>query len=90
MVAQRRILVPAILAVVAFALFMPVVCAGSSDDSTLGCDTVFGWTLPGSAIDGPEIIIYVIPLALAVIVFAVTRFLLRRRDRAADATTSRS
>jgi hypothetical protein len=90
MVAQRRILGPAILAVVAFGLFMPVVCAGSSDDPTLGCDTVFGWTLPGSAIDGPEIIIYVIPLALAVIVFAVTRSLLRRRDRAADGTTSRS
>ena len=88
--AKRRILVPAILAVVAFALFMPVVCAGSSDDSNLGCDTVFGWTLPGSAVDGPEIIIYVIPLVLAVIVFAVTRSLLRRRDRAAGATTSRS
>jgi phosphotransferase system glucose/maltose/N-acetylglucosamine-specific IIC component len=90
MVAKRRILVPAILAVVAFALCMPVVCAGSSDDSTLGCDTIFGWTLPGSAIDGPEIIIYVIPIVVAVVVFAVARFLLRRRDGAADATTSRS
>jgi phosphotransferase system glucose/maltose/N-acetylglucosamine-specific IIC component len=89
-VTKRRILVPAIVAVIAFALFMPVVCAGSSEDSTLGCDTVFGWTLPGSAIEGPEIIIYVIPLVLAIIVFAVTRSLLRRRDRAADATTSRS
>jgi len=87
---KRRILVPIVLAVVAFALFMPVVCAGSSDDPTLGCDTIFGWTLPGSATDGPEILIYVIPTAVAIVVFAIARLLLRRRGRGSDAATSRS
>jgi hypothetical protein len=83
-------MIPLVLAVVAFALFMPVVCAGSSDDSTLGCDTFWGWTLPGSATDGPEVLLYVIPAAVAVVVFVVARTFLGRRSRGSDAVTSRS
>jgi hypothetical protein len=86
----RRTVFPLLLAVLAFALFMPVVCAGSSDDSTLGCDTFWGWTLPGSATDGPEVLLYVIPTAVAVVVFVVARTLLGRRSRGSDAATSRS
>ncbi|HWL91664.1 MAG TPA: hypothetical protein VNP90_09905 [Actinomycetota bacterium] len=87
--AGRKTLIPLVLAVVALALFMPVVCAGSSDDSTLGCDTFWGWTLPGSATDGPQALIYVIPAAVAIVVFVVARMLLSR-DRGSDAATSRS
>lgn len=79
--AGRRILIPLVLAVVAFALFMPVLCAGSSEDSTLGCDTFWGWTLPGSAIDGPEALIYSIPTAVAIVTFVVVRLVLARRVR---------
>lgn len=86
----RRIVIPLVLAVVAFALFMPVLCAGSSDDSSLGCDTFWGWTLPGSAIDGPEVLLYVIPTAVAVVVFVVARTILARGSRGSDAATSRS
>jgi hypothetical protein len=86
----RTTLIPLALAVVAFALFMPVVCAGSSDDSTLGCDTFWGWTLPGSATDGPEALVYLIPAAVAVVVFVVARVFLARRGRGSDAATSRS
>jgi len=88
--AGRKTLIPLALAVVAFALFMPVVCAGSSDDSTLGCDTFWGWTLPGSATDGPEALIYVIPTAVAIVTFVVARVILARRVRGSDAATSRS
>jgi hypothetical protein len=90
MAAKRAILVRVILALVAFALFMPIVCAGSSDDSTLGCDTFWGWTLPGSATDGPEVLIYIIPTAVAIVVFVVARILLGRRERGSDPATSRS
>jgi hypothetical protein len=86
----RRTLIPLVLGVVAFALFIPVVCAGSSDDSTLGCDTFWAWTLPGSAIDGPEAISYIVPTAVAIGVFLVARILLTRRDRRSDEATSRS
>jgi phosphotransferase system glucose/maltose/N-acetylglucosamine-specific IIC component len=88
MITKRRTFLPLVLAVVAFALFMPVVCVGSSDDARLGCDTLFGWTLPGSGTDGPEILIYVVPAAVAVTVFVVVRFLLGRRER--GPATSRS
>ena len=74
-------MIPLVLAVIAFALFMPVVCAGSSDDSTLGCDTFWGWTLPGSAVDGPEALIYAIPTAVAVVMFVVARGVIARRAR---------
>ena len=73
-----------------FALFMPVVCAGSSEDPTLGCDTFWGWTLPGSATDGPEALLYLIPAALAIVVFVAVRMLLARRRRGSDPATSRS
>jgi hypothetical protein len=86
--AGRKTLIPLVLAVVAFALFMPVLCAGSSDDPTLGCDTFWGWTLPGSATDCPEALSFVIPTAVATIVFVVARILLSRRGSAA--ATSRS
>lgn len=86
----RRIVIPMVLAVVAFALFMPVVCAGSSEDPTLGCDTFWRWTLPGSATDGPKVLLYVIPTAVAVVVFVVARSLLARRSRGSDAVISRS
>ena len=88
--AGRKTLIPLVLAVVAFALFMPVVCAGSSDDPTLGCDTFWGWTLPGSATDAPEALRYVIPTAVAIVVFVVARILLARSVRGSDAATSRS
>ena len=88
MITKRRNFLPLVLAVVAFALFMPVVCVGNSDDSRLGCDTLFGWTVPGSGTDGPEILIYVGPAAVAVTVFVVVRFLLGRNER--GSTTSRS
>ena len=88
--AERKILIPLVLAVVAFALFMPVVCAGSSDDPTLGCDTFWGWTLPGSATDGPEALVYSIPTTVAIVVFVVGRMILPRRVRGSDAATSRS
>ncbi len=91
---MRRTVIPLALAIVAFALFMPVVCAGSSGDSTLGCDTFWGWTLPGSAIDGPEVLRYLIPIAVAFVVFVVALTHLTRRlgDRRSDApeATSRS
>jgi hypothetical protein len=87
---MRRTVIPLVLAVVVFVLLMPVVCAGSSDDPTLGCDTFWGWTLPGSATDGPEILIYIIPTAVAVMVFVVARTLLARRRLGSDAATSRS
>ena len=87
---MRTTMIPLVLAIVAFALFMPVVCAGSSDDSTLGCDTLWGWTLPGSATDGPEALLYVVPAAVAIGVFLVARILLKRRDRRPAPTTSRS
>jgi hypothetical protein len=85
---RRRTPISLALAIVAFALFMPVVCVGSSDDARLGCDTLFGWTLPGSGIDGPEILVLVVPAAVAVTVFVVVRFLLGRRER--GPATSRS
>ena len=88
--AGRKTLIPLVLAAVAFALFMPVVCAGSSDDPTLGCDTLWGWTLPGSATDGPEVLRYIIPMAVAIVVFVVARMLLARRVRGSDSPTSRS
>ena len=78
--AGRRTLIPVALGVVAFALFMPVVCAGSSEDSTLGCDTLWGWTLPGSATDGPEALLYIVPAAVAIAVFVVARVLLSKRS----------
>jgi hypothetical protein len=87
---MRRTAIPLVLAILAFALFMPVVCAGSSEDPTLGCDTFWGWTLPGSATDGPEALIYLIPAAVATVVFVVARTLLTRGPRGSDATTSRS
>jgi hypothetical protein len=87
---MRRTVIPLILAVVAFALFMPVVCAGSSDDPTLGCDTFWGWTLPGSATDGPEALRYLIPTALAIVVFVSARMLLVRSRGRSDPATSRS
>jgi hypothetical protein len=86
--AGRKTLLPLALSVVAFALFMPVLCAGSSGDSTLGCDTFWAWTLPGSATDGPEALTYVIPTAVAIVVFLVARRLLRRSG--SDGATSRS
>jgi hypothetical protein len=82
--------IPPILAILAFGVLMPVVCAGSSEDSTLGCDTFWGWTLPGSATDGPEALIYLIPVAVAIVVFVVARILLTRGSRGSEATTSRS
>jgi ABC-type branched-subunit amino acid transport system permease subunit len=88
--AERRTFLPLVLAAVAFGLFMPVVCVGSSDDSRLGCDTLFGWTLPGSGTDGPEILIYVVPAVVAVTVFVVARILRGRKGRSPDAATSRS
>jgi hypothetical protein len=88
--AGRRALIPSVLGVLAFALFISVVCAGSSDDSTLGCETFWGWTLPGSATDGPEAVIYLVPAAVAIGVFLIARILLLRRDRRSEATTSRS
>lgn len=87
---MRRTVIPLMLAVVAFALFMPVLCAGSSEDPTLGCDTFWGWTLPGSATDGPEALLYLIPAALAVVAFVAVRMLLARRRRRSDPATSRS
>ena len=87
---MRRTVIPLILAIVAFGLFMPVVCAGSSEDPTLGCDTFWGWTLPGSATDGPEALIYLIPVAVAIVVFVVARTLITRGSRASHAATSRS
>jgi len=84
----RRTLVPLALAIVAFAVFMPVLCAGSSGDPTLGCDTWFGWTLPWS--DGSEALSYLVPTIVAVTVFAVARTLLARRGRGSDPVTSRS
>ena len=87
---MRRTVIPLMLAVVAFALFMPVVCAGSSEGPTLGCDTFWGWTLPGSATDGPEALLYVIPAALGTVVFVAVRMLLARRRRGYDPATSRS
>ena len=88
--AGRKILIPLVLALVSFALFMPVVCAGSSDDSTLGCDTFWGWTLPGSATAGPEALIFAIPTAVAIAMFVVARVILARGVRGSDAATSRS
>ena len=87
---MRRTLIPLMLAVVAFALLMPVVCAGSSEDPTLGCDTSWGWTLPGSATDGPEALLYLIPAALAIVVFVAVRMLLAQSRRRSDPATSRS
>jgi hypothetical protein len=87
---MRRTVIPLVLALVAFALFMPVVCAGSSDDPTLGCDTLWGWTLPGSASDGPEALLYIVPAGVAIGVFLASRILLQRRDRRSAPTTSRS
>jgi hypothetical protein len=87
---MRRTVIPVVLGVLAFVLFMPVVCAGSSEDSTLGCDTFWGWTLPGSATDGPEVLRHLIPTTVAVVVFVVARTLLARRRRGSDAVTSRS
>jgi len=87
---MRKTVIPLVLAVVAFALFMPVLCAGSSDDPTLGCDTFWGWTLPGSATDGPEALRYLIPTAVAIVVFMVARVVLARRLRGSDSITSRS
>ncbi len=87
---MRRTFIPLMLAVVAFALFMPVVCAGSSEDPTLGCDTSWGWTLPGSATDGPEALLYLIPAALAIVVFVAVRMLLAQSRRRSDPATSRS
>ncbi|MET1011729.1 MAG: hypothetical protein ABWY83_05065 [Actinomycetota bacterium] len=87
---MRRTVIPLMLAVVAFALFTPVVCAGSSEDPTLGCDTFWGWTLPGSATDDPEALLYLIPAALAIVVFVAVRMLLARRRRRSDPATSRS
>jgi hypothetical protein len=88
--AGRRTLIPLGLAVFAFALFMPVLCAGSSEESTLGCDTFWGWTLPGSATDGPEALLYAIPTAVAIVTFVVARVILARRVRGSGAATSRS
>lgn len=87
---MRRTFIPLMLAVVAFALLMPVVCAGSSEDTTLGCDTSWGWTLPGSATDGPEALLYLIPAALAIVVFVAVRMLLAQSRRRSDPATSRS
>ena len=87
---MRRTFIPLMLAVVAFALFMPVVCAESSEDPTLGCDTSWGWTLPGSATDGPEALLYLIPAALAIVVFVAVRMLLAQSRRRSDPATSRS
>ena len=87
---MRRTFIPLMLAVVAFALFMPVVCAGSSEDPTLGCDTSWGWTLPWSATDGPEALLYLIPAALAIVVFVAVRMLLAQTRRRSDPATSRS
>jgi len=87
---MRRTVIPLILGVGAFVLFMPVVCAGSSEDPTLGCDTFWGFTLPGSATDGPDALLYVIPTAVAVLMFVVARTFLARRRRGSDASTSRS
>ena len=86
----RRTLIPSVFGVLAFALFMPVVCAGSSNDWTLGCDTFWGWTLPGSATDGPEALLYMVPAVAAIGVFLVARILLPRKERRSDALTSRS
>jgi hypothetical protein len=87
---MRKTVIPLLLAVVAFVLCMPVVCAGSSDDATLGCDTFWGWTLPGSATDGPEVLLYLIPTAVALVVFVAARTLLAGGRRGSDAATSRS
>jgi hypothetical protein len=88
--ATRQTTIPLVLAIVAFALLMPVVCAGSSDDPTLGCDTFWGWTLPGSATDGPEALRYLIPTAVAIVVFVGARILLARSVRGSETPTSRS
>jgi hypothetical protein len=85
--AGRKVLIPLGLAIFAFALFMPVLCAGSSEDSTLGCVTFWGWTLPGSATDGPEALLYAIPTAVAIVTFVVARVILARRVRGPGATS---
>ncbi|HET6791740.1 MAG TPA: hypothetical protein VFI35_09185 [Actinomycetota bacterium] len=51
---------------------------------------VLGMDVAGVANDGPEALLYVIPAALATVVFVAVRMLLARRRRRYDPATSRS
>jgi hypothetical protein len=73
------------LAIVAFALAVPITCVGSSDRSREWCETALGWRLPWSSIGGTSgaVAMYVAPLLAAVATFLLTRAIVRRRNAAA-------
>ena len=84
----RKVVLPAIAALIAFVLTMPMFCVGSSDDGREWCETFYGVRLPGSGIDGPAYaVMYLWPLAVAIGVFVLARRLAPSPDGRA---TSRS
>ncbi len=84
MAGGRKTILPLVLAVVVFALLVPLTCDGSSGNPREFCQNVFFWRIPWSSIAGSAgaALMYGVPVIAAIFTFFVTRAVLARRTAA--------